>query len=216
MQDLQMPKLLVVLFYVVSSCTSQSDTELSAAQARFAVDLMGEVCGMENCVFSPYSIFNILAMVAMGSRGETSDQIIGVLQAGQDSFQNNIAFHEQVGVLKQRLAETNALEGVEFRVADNVFVGSVPLRAQYTEDLNRIYQVNGPQVVDFVDTSAAVGAINDFVSNVTKGEIIDFLTPDAIRSDTLAVLVNAIFFKGNWAIQFDEEKTKKANFKMSW
>jgi len=45
------------------------DEQLSAAQARFAVDLMDEICGVENCVFSPYSVFNVLSMVALGAKG---------------------------------------------------------------------------------------------------------------------------------------------------
>eukprot|EP01025_Chloroclados_australasicus_P037091 TRINITY_DN377_c1_g2_i2.p1 TRINITY_DN377_c1_g2~~TRINITY_DN377_c1_g2_i2.p1 ORF type:complete len:486 (+),score=50.24 TRINITY_DN377_c1_g2_i2:201-1460(+) len=188
---------------------------LSTAQARFAVDLMGQICEQQNCVFSPYSIFNLLSMVTMGAKGNTSAQMMNVLQASQNNFENNLEFHEKVGHLKSNLLQANDVEGVEFRVADNVFVGNIPLRALYESDLKEIYDVIGPQVVDFADQSASIAAINDFVSNVTKGEIQDFLGPDSLDPATLAVLVNAFFYKGSWNVQFDEEKTKLANFTKS-
>ena len=62
-------------------------------------------------------------------------------------------------------------------------------------------------------TSAA--QINKDVSEATKGLIKDIITPDAITGDTVMVLTNAIYFKGDWQKQFDKSETKPMKFKLS-
>lgn len=41
------------------------------------------------------------------------------------------------------------------------------------------------------------------------------LSPDSVNSMTRLVLVNAIYFKGNWDNQFNKEHTKERPFKVS-
>ena len=62
-------------------------------------------------------------------------------------------------------------------------------------------------------TSAA--QINKDVSEATKGLIKKIIGPDAITGDTVMVLTNAIYFKGDWQIQFDKSETKPMEFKLS-
>lgn len=54
--------------------------------------------------------------------------------------------------------------------------------------------------------------INKFVEETTKGNIKDFLPPKYITPDTIYVLVNAAFFKGDWASPFQKDATKKKYF----
>ena len=62
-------------------------------------------------------------------------------------------------------------------------------------------------------TSAA--QINKDVSEDTKGLIKDIINDDAITGDTVMVLTNAIYFKGDWQEKFDKSKTKPMKFKVS-
>ncbi|XP_026148557.1 leukocyte elastase inhibitor-like [Mastacembelus armatus] len=55
--------------------------------------------------------------------------------------------------------------------------------------------------------------INSWVEKQTQGKIKDLLAKDVVDSLTRLVLVNAVYFKGNWNIQFKEEATVDAEFR---
>lgn len=54
--------------------------------------------------------------------------------------------------------------------------------------------------------------INKFVKETTKDIIKEFLPPNYITPQTIAVLVNAAFFKGLWNEKFRKEDTKQEFF----
>ena len=56
--------------------------------------------------------------------------------------------------------------------------------------------------------------INDFVSDATKGLIKDLIKPSSIDGLTRMALVNAIYFKGDWELEFPEEDTAPTPFKI--
>lgn len=56
--------------------------------------------------------------------------------------------------------------------------------------------------------------INKWVEDVTRQKIKDLIGEGAITALTRVVLVNAIYFKGNWANQFKPENTSKGKFKL--
>ena len=56
-------------------------------------------------------------------------------------------------------------------------------------------------------------AINDWISEVTKGEITAPVSPEALGPLTRAVLVNAVYFHGRWVFAFSKELTRPAPFR---
>lgn len=54
--------------------------------------------------------------------------------------------------------------------------------------------------------------INQFVERVTRNNIKNLLPAGSIKTDTNAILANAASFKGDWALKFDKENTKKTIF----
>ncbi|XP_029313144.1 leukocyte elastase inhibitor-like [Cottoperca gobio] len=70
--------------------------------------------------------------------------------------------------------------------------------------------------VDFkAGAEAARVNINSWVEKQTQHKIKDLLVKDAVNSATRLVLVNAIYFKGNWNKQFQEDSTIDAPFRMN-
>ena len=68
--------------------------------------------------------------------------------------------------------------------------------------------------VNFTDKSdnGAVSKINSWAENKTHGKIPKVLKQKDVDHLTLAVLLNAIYFKGIWLTQFSEEDTHKSTF----
>ena len=68
-------------------------------------------------------------------------------------------------------------------------------------------------IVDFVEeTEAARLAINDWVEDRTQGRIVDLIGEGVLNELTRLVLVNAIWFKANWAVPFDTGSTRNEPF----
>jgi serpin B len=70
--------------------------------------------------------------------------------------------------------------------------------------------------VDFVNAAEAVRQeINEWVEEKTNDKIKDLIPQNVLDEMTRLVLTNAIYFKGDWASQFDEKATRDAPFSAS-
>ncbi|KAJ0022637.1 hypothetical protein NQD34_014771 [Periophthalmus magnuspinnatus] len=68
--------------------------------------------------------------------------------------------------------------------------------------------------LDFMSKSEeARVTINTWVEQQTQGKIKDVLAKGVVNSFTKLVLVNAIYFKGNWNKQFSESSTHDSQFR---
>ena len=68
--------------------------------------------------------------------------------------------------------------------------------------------------VVFSNPSFTINLINSWVNSQTNNKIQNALTTDMIDDNTVMILVNAIYFKGNWLHNFDKNLTKKEKFHM--
>jgi len=70
--------------------------------------------------------------------------------------------------------------------------------------------------VDFINNArAAADQINAWVAENTKNKIQNIIPPDAVNETSRLVLVNAIYFKGDWNKKFDVSQTENADFYLS-
>jgi serpin B len=193
---------------------------------KFALELYSKLReGEGNLFYSPYSISTALALAYAGARGRTEMQmadvfhfpLIGELNekpTANASYQQQFArvFGEIIADLNERgekggyeLKDANALwpqEGYEFK-------------KDFLELVKTCYdgQINE---VDFITaTEKARNKINAWVEEKTNNKIKELIKPGVLDAMTRLVLTNAIYFKGNWARQFDKEKTKDAPFTLA-
>jgi len=65
------------------------------------------------------------------------------------------------------------------------------------------------------ERNAAVAEINGWVEEQTNHKIKDLVPIDAVNAMTRLVLVNAVYFKGDWSKKFDKAITKEEDFHVS-
>jgi serpin B len=176
---------------------------------EFALDLYQKLRTTEgNLFFSPYSISTALAMTYAGARGDTEVQIAQALHFLLDQKQLHPAF----ALLEAKLGEVGKKGHVQLRVANTLW----PQKgyAFLEEFLASTKQYYGVMItsVDYGNAEAARHTINVWVEEKTESKIKDLIPPGVFDNLTRLVLVNAIYFRGNWACQFDQSLTSVAPF----
>jgi serpin B len=163
-----------------------------------------------NLVVSPASVTTALAMAWGGARGKTAEEMQAVLR-----FDRPAAETMQVS---GRLAATltDPSRPVTFRIANRLF-GEQTYRFEraYLESTRTAY--GAPlEPLDFRRAAEpARERINGWVEEQTERRIRDLVPPGSIDRDTRLVLVNAIYFLGDWAAPFAKEATRPAPFHTS-
>jgi serpin B len=66
--------------------------------------------------------------------------------------------------------------------------------------------------VDYGDAETARGTINAWIEEKTENRIQEMIPRGLLDATVCLILVNAIYFKGNWASQFDQGLTSDAPF----
>ncbi len=180
-----------------------------AGNTAFALDLYQQLRAQKgNLFFSPYSISTALAMTYAGARGDTEAQMARVLhfELGQE------ALHPAFAALE---AELNAVQGggdVQLNVANALWPHvDYPFLDAYL-DLVKVHYDVSLTTLDYGDPEPARQQINAWAEEQTRGKIKDLIPTGILNALTRLVLTNAIYFKGNWASQFEEARTKDAPF----
>jgi serpin B len=156
----------------------------------------------ENYMFSPLSIKMALAMAANGANGATLEEILNTL-----NINDLVTFNELALNLIKAYSEN---ESVKLNIANSIWLNKdfhyedVSFADSYKSIIEEYY--DGYSQV--VDADNAVDAINSWVNEKTNGKIPELID----NSEFLAFLANAIYFKGDWASQFDEMATKEDTF----
>ncbi|XP_070261922.1 leukocyte elastase inhibitor-like [Myotis yumanensis] len=185
---------------------------LSLANTRFAVDLFRTLKDNNpsgNIFISPMSISSALAMVFLGARGTTEAQMSKTLHLDavkeiHSSFQSlnaDINKHGAPYILKL----ANRLYGEKTYEFLPEFLAST--KEMYGAELAS---------VDFQRVSEdARKVVNEWVKGQTEGKIPELLAAGVVDNMTKLVLVNAIYFKGNWQKIFRKEATTDTPFRLN-
>lgn len=160
-----------------------------------------------NLFFSPASISAALAMTAAGAEGETRQEMLAVLHAGQDSN----AWLKGMGELSKLLNASGP--GHTLQMANRLWGQSgFPFQADYLLQMEKQFAAPLGQL-DFESApEPSRQTINDWVADQTRERIKDLLPAGSITSLTRLVLTNAIYFKADWRDEFNKQLTRKQPF----
>eukprot|EP00962_Isochrysis_galbana_P043208 scaffold16396_cov115-Isochrysis_galbana.AAC.7 len=169
--------------------------------AALGIALFGLLCEQEPVapvtLLSPLSVSSALALALAGATpGDQSERELEKLLGSQ---------HGQVAEMTQALLAAGAGRGgVSLQVANSVWAkGSI--KPAFVELLREVH------LADASPLPATYAPINDWVAEKTDGRIGQILSgaPDPL---VVALLVNAVLFKGSWAMRFDPQLTRPGHF----
>lgn len=227
-----MKKIFTLTFLLVFSTSlmaQKTDEQLTAVYQKVAFSLFKEVAGANegNVCFSPISVQLALSMVENGAAENTLKEIRNIL--GISEIPEN-----EVNEYNQSLAKKLTYRP-EFNLKDwNWYYNEDEARKAYDAAYPMCELANGiwtrPDVIlydtyiklikEFYDagfgnvdftTEEGIQIVNDWVNQKTHG-LIKKIFDEPQSEDLAVVLANALYFKGSWQNQFDENETKPDSF----
>ena len=154
-----------------------------------------------NLVMSSSSVSTVLAMLRVGARGNTLDEMTAALFSA-NSHAISTGYRHLLPKLKSE----------DFTLANKIFLGKgFSPKKSFLDIVHRDFYSEVAEV-DFVRKESAAKTINKWVENQTGNKIKDIVDPGMFDDDTKVVLVNAVYFKAEWAKKFYKSLTKKEPF----
>ncbi|NP_001373394.1 plasminogen activator inhibitor 1 isoform 11 precursor [Homo sapiens] len=162
-----------------------------------------------NVVFSPYGVASVLAMLQLTTGGETQQQIQAAMGFKIDDKGMAPALRH---LYKELMGPWNK---DEISTTDAIFVQrDLKLVQGFMPHFFRLFRSTVKQV-DFSEVERARFIINDWVKTHTKGMISNLLGKGAVDQLTRLVLVNALYFNGQWKTPFPDSSTHRRLFHKS-
>jgi serpin B len=206
------PLLAALLALAASACRSEDkpakpDTAaVVEGNTTFALDLFGKLRAKEGNLFlSPFSISTALAMTSAGARGDTLTQMEKALHLPEQK-----KLHPAVAALLKEVNGDPKKRGYQLSTANRLFgQKGYPFEADFKKLTQEHYGAASEELDFAADTEAARKTINGWVEKQTEDRIKELLAPGVLDKLTRLVLVNAIYFKGDWASQFKKDRTRE-------
>ncbi|KAI5705903.1 hypothetical protein M8J76_016065 [Diaphorina citri] len=160
----------------------------------------------QNVVFAPLSIVGALALVLLGSDGQTKDELTHFMGVATGRSLTD-TIHKSLGAYFAALRPKPGSPVVaDVRVANGIFYEDrYMIKKQYAQLAEELYQSEIFRL-DFGNPASA-RFVNNWVSNRTEGRI-ENLIPGPLSPHISLILANVIYFSGKWAYPFPPEYIK--------
>ena len=186
----------------------ESMRSLASATDMFSRSLFMEMAkektGDDNLLMSPYSASLVLSMATSGAGGDTKTEMMTGLRL-PDTKTAGSGWSQVISALRSNENFTLESANAAFTMKD------FDVLASYRESLHDIYH-SDIRPVNFGEPEEAAQTINSWVSDMTNKKIDKLIEKDMVNGNTRLVLVNALYFKGDWEKQFDKKNTAKDKF----
>lgn len=145
----------------------------------------------QNVIVSPLSIFQVLGLTTNGAKNITQSEMVSTLEATSLDNLNNINLK-----LKNIIQEFVSVE-----LANGVMSTFDPIKSfvkicdKYEAPIEKLLSKN---------------QVNDWCSKKTHGKITEII--DELSPNTVMLLLNAVYFRGEWTYPFNPERTYNGTF----
>jgi serpin B len=189
---------------------SVADREIIRNDNGFGFRLFARLSekGEGNLFVSPLSVSMLLTMVYNGAGGSTEQEMAEVLGfGGMDRTAVNALYARLIPAL------TGVDPKVSLKLANSIWSAPRLEPEKAFLDLNRSTFSAEVSTLDFTAPQAA-DVINKWTSDKTGGLIPEIVQPP-LDPSVVMVLINALYFKGDWSKGFDPKATFDADFHLA-
>ncbi|HLJ30016.1 MAG TPA: serpin family protein [Candidatus Angelobacter sp.] len=183
----------------------------ATAVNSFGLNLLADLAARQkhkNVFLSPLSVFMALAMTESGAAGRTQAAMRQALAVPADLSEDNL--HASASALLQSL---RAQKGVDLFIANALWSDPrLPLSPAFVERCRKLYEADATTLN--LANPAAADTINGWVKQKTQG-MIPAIVSQAALAGSLAVLTNAVYFRGRWEYQFGKNETQEGDFHLA-
>lgn len=184
-------------------------SDASMANNAFAFDVFKKIIQEnkgKNIFFSPYSISTAFAMTYAGARGNTAKEMAAVFHLTPLGENVHKAFYALTDEIRK-----SSKEGIQLSVANALWSQKDREVREDFQGLIARYYAGEFKEVDFrLEPEKSKREINRWVEMNTAGKIKELVGD--ISKDIRLIITSAIYFKGDWASQFDKKLTKREPF----
>jgi serpin B len=199
--------------HAASAETGPEPEKAACGMNAFAIDLYRRLAEKEqadNVCLSPASISIALSMTSAGARGSTADEMRQALRLELDDAELHPAMGRLIASL---VAETG---GSQLSIANALWVQQgFGLLDPFTALTRDHYHARAANLNIRDATEEARRTINSWTEEQTNDRIRELLKPGVLDPLTRLVLTNAVYFKGTWKTQFDEDETRQKPFHLA-
>ena len=158
----------------------------------------------QSYIYSPLSITYVLGMVNDAAEGTTRDELEQTLGFHEGGIE---AVNEYCKTLIEKLPLAD--ESVNLNIVNAIFLNKqYTLKKQFLEDIQQYYHAKA-EALDF-ESPKTLSHINGWCNEQTRGMIPTII--ESVNKDAVSYLLNAIYFKADWASKFDQNNTKTETF----
>ncbi|MGA9383299.1 MAG: serpin family protein [Phormidium sp.] len=186
---------------------SAINSRIVAANTRFSLKLFSQLQSKQanqNIFISPASVSVALAIAYNGSNGETRQAITRTLELQEISIQD---LNQANVIIKNQLQEPSFKS--QLKIANSLWIDKQEtIKQDFRQKIQQYYQAE-IESIDFREPQAPA-TINSWVKKSTNGKIDTII--ERIEPNTAFLLLNAIYFLGNWKYPFAKELTKDYPF----
>lgn len=185
---------------------AEAPDELAIEQLnRFSEQLLRQALKHEgNKMISPASIYLALAMTLQGADGTTAEAMKGVLAS------SDVTLDELNRTARSLMTYWSSNDnGAQLSLANSIWFDQAFVPEKAFLQTNADYYAAEARRLDFKDAET-IEIINKWVSDATKEKITEII--DEIDPSVIMYLINAVYFKADWAQQFKKTDTYERMF----
>lgn len=163
-----------------------------------------------NLFFAPISVSVAMAMTYAGARAQTATEMAAALNFQLPDEQLHAAFNQWLlhvdGVANGEHPMTLMMTQASW--LEQTF----EVLPEYLDQLAVHYDAGVYQVDFRQQPEQARVTMNRWVEQQTDGKLSELLAAGSVDTDTRLMLLNTMLFQANWALPFEPEKTRQAEF----
>ena len=181
---------------------AEQSGEEEDSTSSFGTELFSELCAElppeSNVLISPLSVYQALALTKAGATvGSDNEEELQQILGSEDIEDEYLSLQEQ--------AENNDPQAdVQLTMATSIWADN--LKPSYVDMAHDDFSAEA------MPLPARYTPVDEWIEKKTKGMIKDMMGGEKLDPLTVALLVNAVWFKGIWTHEFDPSETTEGTF----